>query len=109
MLTLSVVSHRQAGMVGDLLQDIAAHATTSVSVMVTINVPERVNITAGRWPFPVQIMHNSSPKGFGANHNAAFRHCRTPFFCILNPDVRMEEDAFAPLLRRLDRDPRIGL
>jgi N-acetylglucosaminyl-diphospho-decaprenol L-rhamnosyltransferase len=109
MLALSIVSHRQAALVRELLEDIAARVTLPLSVTVTVNVPEPPAFDAGRFPFPIDVVHNALPKGFGANHNAAFRRCRAPFFCILNPDVRLPEDPFPALLAGLRRAPRIGL
>lgn len=37
-------------------------------------------------------------KGFGANHNAAFARCRTPYFCVCNPDIRLPADPFPSLI-----------
>ncbi len=39
------------------------------------------------WPFRFTELFNSEPAGFGANHNRAFLHCASEFFCVLNPDV----------------------
>lgn len=109
MLTLSVVSHRQAGLVQALLGELAARVRTPVRVIVTVNVPEMPPVRAGDFPFPVEILHNDAPRGFGANHNAAFKHCRDSYFCILNPDVTFPDDPFPPLLAALASDPRLGL
>jgi GT2 family glycosyltransferase len=45
----------------------------------------------------VQRIANEKVKGFGANHNAAFEHCRTPYFCVANPDIRLLDDPFPRL------------
>ena len=45
------------------------------------------------------MIRNETPKGFGANHNTAFSHCRTRYFAVLNPDLRFERDPFPALLR----------
>ena len=34
----------------------------------------------------------------GANNNAAFKHCRTPYFCAANPDIRLPADPFPSLI-----------
>jgi N-acetylglucosaminyl-diphospho-decaprenol L-rhamnosyltransferase len=109
MLTLSVVSHQQADLVSRLLADIAAHVRMPLKVVLTVNVPEpAVRIPSGA-PFALEVIGNSSPKGFGTNHNAAFRRCQTPFFCILNPDVRLHDDPFPRLLATLQANADIGL
>jgi N-acetylglucosaminyl-diphospho-decaprenol L-rhamnosyltransferase len=109
MLTVSVVSHQQADLVSQLLADITAHVRIPLKILLTVNVPESaVHIPPGA-PFVFEVIENSSPKGFGTNHNAAFRRCQTPFFCILNPDVRLHEDPFPRLLATLQASPDIGL
>ena len=109
MLTLSVVSHGQAALVHTLLRDVAARVRTPVRVIVTVNIPETLPFQAADFAFPLEILHNDSPKGFGANHNAAFKHCRDSYFCVLNPDISFPEDPFPPLLAALARDPQLGL
>ena len=105
-VSLSVVSHRQGGMVNDLLGDLSCHSPDN-DVHVTCNVPEKDSIHgAGLLTF--RRFDNASAKGFGANHNAAFRHCDSPFFCVANPDVRLVSDPFPELLACMD-DPKVGL
>jgi N-acetylglucosaminyl-diphospho-decaprenol L-rhamnosyltransferase len=109
VLTLSVVSHAQAGLVAQLLGDIAAQVGSRPTVVATVNIPEPLPFKAADFPFPLEIVHNALPKGFGANHNAAFARCRTPFFCILNPDIRLASDPFPALLATLQGDPALAL
>lgn len=105
-VTLSVVSHRQGDMVNDLLGDAARYAP-NLDVLLTRNVPEHVSIHgAGLQSF--RQLENANAKGFGANHNAAFQHCDSPFFCVANPDVRLLNDPFPELLACMD-DPKVGL
>lgn len=98
-LTLSVVSHGQAELVSALLDDLRMHcSSTSLEVILTINVPEELPESFTRMPFPLKILHNVSPLGFGENHNRAFQHAKAPFFCVINPDIRIAEDIFPVLL-----------
>ncbi|MET0507554.1 MAG: glycosyltransferase family 2 protein [Burkholderiaceae bacterium] len=50
------------------------------------------------------MIDNRVPRGFGENHNAAFRHCLAPFFCVVNPDIEWASEPFAALLDCFDRD-----
>lgn len=110
-VTLSVVSHGHGADVLRLLTDVAQRSERIVEqVLVTLNLPEpalSAAIEAVDWPFEVVLLVNTTRRGFGANHNAAFERCRTPYFCVLNPDIRFESDPFMPLLGRL-QDPRVG-
>ena len=96
-LSVSVVSHGQAALVSQLLDDLAAVRSSDLEVILTVNVPERLELRAERYPFPLRVEYNSRRKGFGANHNAAFAVARGRFFAVLNPDIRMRDDPFGAL------------
>lgn len=105
-VSLSVVSHRQGGMVNELFGDIARYSP-DLDVYLTCNIPEKTVFYADG----LQHLHrvdNVNAKGFAANHNAAFRHCETPYFCVANPDIRLSNDPFPDLLKCMD-DPEVGL
>jgi N-acetylglucosaminyl-diphospho-decaprenol L-rhamnosyltransferase len=46
----------------------------------------------------LSVVDNALPKGFGANHNAAYRLCDQPRFCVLNPDISLAVNPFPRLL-----------
>ena len=99
MITLSIVSHRQAALVAALLDDVARIASPHVAaIIVTHNIAE----PAPAWPESlaprIVTIVNASPRGFGANHNAAFRRCATPYFAVMNPDLRLIADPFDELV-----------
>jgi hypothetical protein len=74
-------------------------------VLVTYNIPE------ASLPFSdrrVDTIFNPSPRGFGANHNAAFLRSREPFWCVLNPDIALVGNPFPALLESLKADS-VGL
>lgn len=97
-ITLSVVSHRQNALVNQLLADVQRHCAGSVSLILTENVPDPVPLAAAGLSCPVEVISNERLKGFGANHNAAFTRCRTAYYCVANPDIRLSSDPFPPLL-----------
>jgi GT2 family glycosyltransferase len=107
-ITLSVVSHRQNALVNQLLADIARVCADRVALVVTENVPDSPPLVTQGLGCPVERIVNQSIKGFGANHNAAFRRCKTPYFCVVNPDVRLPNDPFPPLVDSLQR-PRVAV
>jgi N-acetylglucosaminyl-diphospho-decaprenol L-rhamnosyltransferase len=102
-----VVSHAQGQLVQDLLEDLKGCNAVPFKVVLTLNVPEQLPFDAAALPFPVRVMRNAAPRGFGANHNAAFAACEERFFCVLNPDIRLPLDPFPVLLSRLE-DPAIA-
>ena len=101
-VTVSIVSHGQNAMVNKLLIDMAARCPERVATVVTLNRQDTVELETSL-PYPLQVVRNADPKGFGANHNAAFQCCRTEYFCVANPDIRLQRDPFVPLLETASR------
>lgn len=87
-ISFSIVSHGQSGLVSQLLDDLERINPQDFEVIVTVNIPEDMSSYQHR-PYPLSILSNTKPAGFGANHNAAFQHSRGEFFAVVNPDIRM--------------------
>jgi N-acetylglucosaminyl-diphospho-decaprenol L-rhamnosyltransferase len=87
-ITISIVSHGQACLVKNLLQDLEKLESKKFCVIITSNIQEDLTVYEG-WSFPLEIISNLKPKGFGANHNSAFRRSKSDIFIILNPDIRL--------------------
>ena len=99
MITVSIVSHGHATMLKPLLAQLAGFAQVS-RIILTRNVPETLDLS----PQPALILRdNAQPMGFGANHNAAFHLCETPYFCVLNPDIALPENPFPALIDCLEQ------
>lgn len=103
-----MVSHRQGPLVHDLLRDLAALRPERCELVLTLNVPEPLPFQPEAFGLPVRLVANASARGFGANHNAAFRAASGEFFAVLNPDLRLPSDPFPALMRRL-ADPSVGI
>jgi len=71
-------------------------------VILTCNIVEP-DITV-RQTARLSTIHNPKPKGFGANHNAAFHDVRTPYLAILNPDIRLQGNPFPALLACVENE-----
>jgi hypothetical protein len=107
VVSVSVVSHGQSELVGQLVEDIDRNCSTAVELILTENIPGAPRLKHSS-VYPTQHIANEQPKGFAANHNAAYRHCRAPFFCVMNPDVRMRLDPF-PELTNVLSDAGVGV
>jgi GT2 family glycosyltransferase len=107
-ISISIVSHRQGPLVKRLLSDLREHCATSLEVVLTVNVGEILPFDAAEFGFPLKIITNASAKGFAANHNAALRHAKAEYFCVLNPDIRLKQDPFPALFAQLG-DPKVGV
>lgn len=105
-LSISIVVHNQATLAQSLLEDISDMGNKlSAEVLLTVNVDERLPFTRHDFHHPLTIIRNKRPKGFGANHNSAFKQSRGRYFCILNPDIRLAgENPFVSLIECLKKN-----
>lgn len=106
-ITVSVVSHGHAALLAGLLADLAALPHLARCI-ITVNIPEHPAVIPPALVDRVVWRHNPTPLGYGANHNRAFTACETPYFCVINPDVRLSADPF-PILVAALADPQAAL
>lgn len=100
MISVSIVSHAHGAMVTHLLESVLACPEIG-QVLLTLNVPEELDLPNDE---RLQVIRNVKPKGFGANHNAAFELCTQDFFCPLNPDIAFFQSPFGLLHSQLERN-----
>lgn len=78
-------------------------------MLVTLNVPEPEPQQTHYPNLKLVLIHNRHPQGFGANHNTAYQRCATPWFAVLNPDLRVPTDPFPALMTSLKHTPHLGV
>jgi N-acetylglucosaminyl-diphospho-decaprenol L-rhamnosyltransferase len=105
---ISIVSHGHGALVRALLEDLQRHCGSAIPIVLTLNIAEDESFLAGFAEMPITVVRNARPKGFGANHNAAFQSCRARWFAVLNPDLRLPHNPF-PALGRVAELPRMGV
>ncbi len=109
MISISIVSHGQSGLLRDLFSDLARiYSKSQFEVILTKNIPEEMSVDIKESPFPIRIIENVEPKGFSENHNFAFRYANGEYFCVINPDIRILKNPFSALLSTLD-DNKVGV
>lgn len=105
MICVSLVSHGHGLMALNLAKQLLNCPSIS-RLIITLNIPEAFpNILDGR----VQLIKNANPKGFGANHNSAFKYCEEAYFCVINPDIVLADDPFFEMLELFDGGDNTGL
>jgi GT2 family glycosyltransferase len=80
-------------------------------VILTLNNGEVID-TPNYQNIEVVTVCNSYPRGFGANHNAAFELCNTTWFAVLNPDLKLDKsEPFTKLVNLCCNDQlsKVGL
>lgn len=94
-------------MLDDLLTDLSAQqGIENCQVVITLNLANEC-IDQTLYPnLASTVLRNPTPKGFGANHNAALAHCDAPWFIVLNPDIRLPDPS--TLQRLIENSPAAG-
>jgi GT2 family glycosyltransferase len=104
-VTVSIVSHGQLELVRPLLEQLDRFSRAlTAKVVLTQNIAEPDLLAGTQWGFEIERIENAVPLGFGANHNQAFDRCSTPWFLVLNPDIRFDSDVLAPLIAQAAPD-----
>jgi len=105
-----VVSHGHREMVSSLLRQLADLSDADVGrVVVTHNLPDDDLDKPPQARYEFVQLHNANPLGFSANHNRAFKHCETPYFAVLNPDIEFQfGNPFPVLIEAMIDDARLG-
>ena len=110
-LTISVVSHGHGLLLVRLLQQLDDQPSLSgIRVVVTLNLYDEM-LDVSRYPsLELVVIRNLVPRGFGANHNSAFKLCTTSWFGVLNPDLALaEREPFTPTLEAALALPLVGV
>lgn len=98
LISVSIVTHGHGQMVNRPVDSLPSRCPEVREIIVTRNIADSCPPLDRPGVRLIDIRH---PKGFGANHNNAFKHCKTPYFCVLNPDITLGENPFPPLLSAL--------
>lgn len=104
-VTISVVSHLQADLIAELLVELDRYCTdVRLELILTLNLEEALPFEPDAFGFPIRLVRNASPKGFAANQNRAFSQAVGRYFCVVNPDIRLNANPLTPLLNCLKQD-----
>lgn len=105
IFSISIISHGHKKFIVPLIKDLMALGRADFEVILTLNLPEDIQIDRSSLPFPITLIRNLSQKSFAENHNAAFAISQGKYFVILNPDIRLPQDPFCTLLAQLQQNP----
>ena len=104
-VTVSIVSHGQWDLIKPLLLQLQELCKADIAaVVLTVNIPEPIALDEKIFELPIKCIRNHKPLGFGQNHNQAFQHCATPWFLVLNPNIRLRGCPLRALLSRAKED-----
>lgn len=103
-VTVSIVSHGHHRKLTPLLHDLA-RCPEVAQLILTRNIPEPLPSIPEGLRARTQVIDNLRTRSFAANHNTAFSLSQSPYFAILNPDLRLPENPFPALLHCIRMRP----
>ncbi len=109
-ITVSLIVHDDFSHIGSALEHLYSATARSMRVVVTINQGEPTQVQALAQHFPdIEMVVNSDPKGFAANHNAVIRQATTPYVALINDDALLQSGALDILTDYLNDNPNVGM
>lgn len=110
--TISIVSHGHGARVTRGMLDIHRQlADVAHRFVLTLNAGEDaafIDALPNALRSATRVIANPSPKGYGANHNAALRDARSDFVLVADPDLSVSMPVFGALEQAL-ADPACGI
>ena len=91
LITVSIVSHSHEKYLESLLKDLVIFQELE-KIIITLNIYTRKINIPQNLKNKIKIIKNKKKKGYGENHNNAFKFCSTPFFLVMNPDVSIKKN-----------------
>jgi len=101
-ISISIVSHNHINMIVDLINDIKRLCDIKFEIILTLNVHEELPDFFANPTIDLTILQNEQPLGFAENHNNAFKASHGDYFCVLNPDIRFEDNPFPVMIKCLE-------
>jgi GT2 family glycosyltransferase len=108
LVSISIVSHGQLELVSALLKDLSTYCDSKYEVLLTLNIPEKIPFNIDSFPFVLRLIRNERPRGFAANQNAAFSISSGKYYCVMNPDIRINGNPFQYLIKCLTNN-KVGV
>jgi N-acetylglucosaminyl-diphospho-decaprenol L-rhamnosyltransferase len=100
LVTLSVVSHGDAVKIVQLMESLHRHEQVGqFQLIITDNLGWNVPDIENSGCQSLSIIRNQKMVGFAKNHNQAFKLATGRYFCVLNPDVVLEQSVFPTLVK----------
>ncbi len=114
-LSIAVVTYNSARTIQPTLDSILRHLPEDVPARIVVVDNHSTDSTRERLQTYIQqhqdlsLIHNPANRGFGPAHNQAISVVDSTYHVICNPDIRIPENVFSPLMEHLERSVQIGL
>lgn len=107
-VTACVVTHNSAAVLEAALASLNGQSHPHIRILVVDNASTDASPAVAR-RHSTTVMQMPNNAGFGAAVNVAIRNCSDPYLLVMNPDVVLDRDAVATMLKHLvEADDRLA-
>ena len=108
-LSICVVTYNSRDEISFLLDSVfslTSGITFQVYVVDNCSADGTADFVEEKYP-DVRVIRSKENAGFGHGHNQALAYLDSRYHAVINPDIRLVEDVFSPLIAYLDRYIRV--
>lgn len=108
--SVSVVLYRNNDVLIYELLDCINNLKSNLDIFIVDNSP--VPMLKRIANYKINYIHNPSNPGFGAAHNIVIKKAiesGSKYHFIINPDIKIEEDIFTPMISYMEQHPEVGM
>lgn len=110
MVSVSIVTHNSAAVIGRLLQSIADQTRdVELAVFVVDNGSTDGTAALVKERFPAVTVLEQDNRGFGGGHNAVLSRICSDYHAVINPDITLTEDVLSKLTAYMDENPDVAI
>jgi GT2 family glycosyltransferase len=105
-----IVTYCSSRLIGGCIDSIVQYAPAGTVIHVVDNASpdDTAAVVRNRYP-NVRLVVRPDNSGFAVANNAVLDKVRSTYALVMNPDARLERGTVQHLLRRLEREPTIGI
>ncbi|MEA4839385.1 MAG: glycosyltransferase family 2 protein [Bacteroidales bacterium] len=114
-LTIIILTYNSEHLIFECLNSIYKYNDIGDTLEIVIVDNCSLNIDAlfkkirAEYPSDIVLIKNSDNNGYGSGNNIGVRYAKSPYFIVMNPDVRIIGPIFQVLLEKFDADKNLGL
>jgi GT2 family glycosyltransferase len=109
-ITILIVSHNHERYLNVLLQDINKFSKFINKIIILHNVlPKDKIFIPKKLKNKIFSIHNKKPLGLSRNINKSLKYCKSEFFAVINPDIRIKKNIFKNILKNFKKDKKLAL
>ncbi|MCU6791771.1 glycosyltransferase family 2 protein [Paenibacillus sp. WQ 127069] len=108
-VSIHIVTFNSESCIQNCLESIFQQSYSISQIIIVDNASsDRTKEFLKKYHGEIDILYNSSNKGFAQAHNQAIRSSHSDYFLVLNPDIRLDKNYVSYLIEAMEDHPSVG-